>query len=354
MKIKRSAFIVGALLVLVLVLGGLWYGIAVRAVSWGTGLVMRSLQGASLSNGIQVTSVACSDTSVSGPLTAKWHEFQLTLELAAENPALGERRWRIAAESAKLKWRGMFSGTLHCELRNVSVDPEEETIMRSTTRNGRRVSISDLSLQFDRVATRKKIRALSPSAFKAAIGDFARDIKRWTGGEGASNDIELAGTLRFRIDQTPVHLALHTLHQDGQTKLVSDARDIQTAADAFGEPLTEAEAAISARHPLRIPALLVAKSTAEQIAQKTYPANSAKRDAYRHVAWSWLLCERFGTEFTRKITRAHETGSDNTAAESERDLANNRLGRSYWEQNVPFKALKEKVETESDVALRGE
>ncbi len=354
MKIKRSATIVGVLVVLVLVLGGVWYGLAGRAVAWGTGLVMRSLQGATLSDGIKVTSASCSDTSVAGPLTAKWHEFELTLELAAKNPALDERRWRIAAESAKLKWRGMFSGTLGCELHNVSVEPVRETIMRSTTRNGRRVSFSDLSLQFDRIAVHKEIHALSPTALKAAIGDFARDIKRWAAGEGASNAIELAGNLSFRIDRQPVKLELHTQRQDGWTKLVSDAQDIQTAANAFGEPLTEAEAEISARHPLRIPALLVAKSIAEQTAQKTYPANSAKRDAYRHVIWNWLLCERFGAEFTKKITRAHETGSDNTAEESERDLANNRLGRSYWEQKVPFKALKEKVETDPDVALRGE
>lgn len=343
-----------ALVVVVLILGGIWYGIAGRAVAWGTGLVMNSLQGASLSNGIKVTSASCSDTSVSGPLTAKWHDFQLTLEVDAANPALEEHSWRIATESAKLKWRGIFSGTLGCELRNVSVEPVREAVMRSATRSGRRVYISDLRLHFDRVATQKKIRAISPVAFKSAIGDFARDIKRWAAGEGAQSAVELAGTLHFRIDQQPVDLALRTRRQNGQTMLVSDAPDIQAAADAFGDPLTEAETEISARHPLRIPALLVAKTTAEQGARRTFPADSAKRDAYRHVTWSWLLCDRFGTEFARQITSAHEEGSDNTAQESERDLANNRLGRSYWEQNVTFKALKQKVENDPDVALRGE
>ncbi len=343
-----------ALVVVVLILGGIWYGIAGRAVAWGTGLVMRSLQGASLSNGIKVTSASCADTSVSGPLTAKWHDFQMAMEMTAENPALGERRWRIDAETAKLKWRGMFSGTLGCELRNVSVEPVREATMRSATRRGRPVNISDLRLHFERVATTKQIHAMSPVAFKSAIGDFARDIKRWAAGESADNPIKLAGTLHFRIDQQPVDLALRTRRQNGQTLLVSDPTDIQAAADAFGDPLTEAEAEISARYPLRIPDLLVAKTTAEQTARRTFPADSAKRDAYRHVTWSWLLCDRFGAEFAREITSAHEEGSDNTAQESERDLVNNRLGRSYWEQNVPFKALRQKVETDPDIALRGE
>lgn len=350
MKKKQMARGVLVLAIVLAVLGLAGYLVAQRMVAWGTGLVVRNLNGASVAEGVAVTSASCGGTSVGGPTTAVWRDFDMTVAVRKRAAAVPEGEWRLAVDRVKLTWRGLFSGTLHGVFKNVSVEPVQEVSIRSATRTGRRVEIDGLHLHFDRISAKKEIRALSPTAFKIAVGDYARDVMRWAHGEEGASPIELAGTLRFKIGGRQLEIGLQTVDRNGRNALVAERNDVRQAAKVFGDELTEAEARLAARHPLRIPGMMAAKTTAEQMARAEY-GTAAKSDAYRHIAWSWLLSERFGAEFAQEVTAAHEEGADNSTQERERDHANNRLGRSYWEQKVPFDALKQNVESDPRVVL---
>lgn len=126
----------------------------------------------------------------------------------------------------------------------------------------------------------------------------------------------------------------------GFTTLKFDAADIRAAAEVFAIPLAPAEVDILATYPLRTLDLMKIAHTARETARNTAVTQATvPQDAYRHVLWSYLLTRRFGPDFAREVTDAHETAPGNSPAEHDMDYNNNAVGRRYAAEGVAPEAL---------------
>jgi murein DD-endopeptidase MepM/ murein hydrolase activator NlpD len=61
--------------------------------------------------------------------------------------------------------------------------------------------------------------------------------------------------------------------------------------------------------------------------------NDGHRDAFRHAYWNILLTKKFGEDWTRRFTTAHEALPGNGASREAMDLYNNEVGRKIASNN---------------------
>jgi hypothetical protein len=86
-----------------------------------------------------------------------------------------------------------------------------------------------------------------------------------------------------------------------------------------------------------------ALTTFEDIRQEVYDAaednykgdgaEDGRQDAFRHMYWNALMTKRFGEDFTKSFTIAHEGKPDNPADQEAMDLFNNEVGRRIAVEN---------------------
>ncbi|WP_430791820.1 DUF6973 domain-containing protein [Actinoplanes sp. G11-F43] len=71
------------------------------------------------------------------------------------------------------------------------------------------------------------------------------------------------------------------------------------------------------------------RKTAIDTANAQFPEDiqNGHTDAFRHAYWNALLTAKFGVDFAREMTTAHEAVPDHTAADEAMDLHNNEVGR---------------------------
>lgn len=356
MKTRAVKWALGIVLALIVVVGTGGYFVASRVLDWGTGLVLKAVESGTLTEKVDVTSISCAKAKLRGPRKARWQDVQAEVVLTRENPAgtTTSGAWRGDIDHVDFRWAGLLSGTLHVALKDVRITRSRDKVLESTTRDGQAVSIRNLEMLADRIVVTHKVQGLSPVALKSvAVRSFSA-LNGWRRGEPAELDIDVDGGFSFDLNGEHVRVGLKCVEVEGGTALVASEADVRKAVAAYGDWLTDAEVEIAARNPLRLPRLLQVKAHAEKTVREHYEkSTSPEGDAYRHLAWSWLLCDAFDPAFAERVAEAHEVGGTNAPDESARDRANNETGRLYWQSKVPFQDLKSKVKTDPRVAIRG-
>ncbi len=170
------------------------------------------------------------------------------------------------------------------------------------------------------------------------LSQFMQDGKNselFLEGQGASN-ISLDGEAEFFTSGKYFKVRMTTKKVGTQTKIVLHKEDVRRLSPLFAKELTDAEVVVIADYPLRAPFLLFAKEYAEaesRIALSTNP--SSPEDAHRHVLWSYTLTKKFGAEFAKLVTDAHEQGdTGNSEAERKRDYHNNSVGIDFAQRGI--------------------
>ncbi|KAI95292.1 hypothetical protein T281_06155 [Rhodomicrobium udaipurense JA643] len=82
-------------------------------------------------------------------------------------------------------------------------------------------------------------------------------------------------------------------------------------------------------------------------------ANDGHMDAFRHTYWNALMTERFGAEFTKSFTNAHEGVSGNPADREAMDIYNNSVGRRIAQEH-PNASPEQLVDLVQQAMNRGE
>ncbi len=92
-------------------------------------------------------------------------------------------------------------------------------------------------------------------------------------------------------------------------------------------------------------------ANATDIAAKEFPnlkGGDTKQDAYRHILWSALLCDKYLTvsskspklKFAKAVTDAYEEcGTDNKEDSHQMDYHNNAIGRKLYNDNTPYRKV---------------
>jgi hypothetical protein len=153
---------------------------------------------------------------------------------------------------------------------------------------------------------------------------------------------DIEGLAHFDLFGIKSQAHLYTATLDGVSTLRFKETDVQSIAQAHNVTLGPEEVTLIAHNPLKMPGVLEITSIAQKtstIARRNDPATP--EDAYRHLLWSYLLTERFGPEFAKVVTDAHETVPGNSPDERAMDYHNNAIGRRLATEKVPQSTLLE-------------
>jgi hypothetical protein len=174
---------------------------------------------------------------------------------------------------------------------------------------------------------------LRVTARPAAAAREATEALRALLREGATpRALSLEARLHFRLDGSALAVRVRTAAEGERTVLRLFREDLDEVSRRLTRPLTPAERDLLAAHPLKAPNLLRMKRYAESAGARLARADPVyEEDATRHVLWAYWLAKTYGADFARQATEAHEVGSDNTPAESDRDRANNAVGIAFAE-----------------------
>jgi len=119
--------------------------------------------------------------------------------------------------------------------------------------------------------------------------------------KNANNSIEITATEAKMLDKLSIF----------QQKHFSDIKDKAHEMSAYYYPAPD-------------PSLIPSSFADEPWGWIT---NDGHRDAFRHAYWNALLTQRFGEEWARQFTTAHEGGATNPGEREAMDLYNNEVGR---------------------------
>jgi len=146
----------------------------------------------------------------------------------------------------------------------------------------------------------------------------------------------LSGILHFKMAQEAVRARVYTqIRSDGYYALQVNEEFFQTMAWYNRLDMTEAEARLLSKNPMRMPRLINIMDKAKQESQRYAEVPTIPEDAYRHILWSYLLTKAYGPDFAKQVTDAHEIGdTTSTEAEHQMDYKNNAIGREYALANV--------------------
>lgn len=251
--------------------------------------------------------------------------------------------WRVAAQSVGAEWTGWASGQIEFVARKLTVSQRNGGAIGAVRRNGTTRAATGFRFLADRFRLQLPVQELWRDSGAGAIRHLARAAAAWLDGDPASLDLEFAGVAEFQAGGHACRLTVFTEEVKGGVLLRADPTDVRVTAARMRTYLTQAEADLLSRYPLRILQLVEIMQSSEELSNEAFPERRGLRDAYRHVVWNYLLCEAFGEEFADQVTEAHEVGGHNVTRERERDHRNNALGRKYWREGVPFTELIDRV-----------
>ncbi len=142
---------------------------------------------------------------------------------------------------------------------------------------------------------------------------------------------------------------LYSVEENGKVFLRFDQADVQTLSHRMDLRLSPAQVEVAAGYPLRLPTLVDFTEQARELAREHYRYDRWMRDAMRHVAWSFLITQRWGADFAEQVTNAQEAKPGNAPDERRMDYQNNALGRELAQQGVAWEKLPVVVATDARV-----
>lgn len=197
------------------------------------------------------------------------------------------------------------------------------------------------------------VEVLPPNRLKHSVQAATQMVRDFLKTGQSSLAITGTGMLLTRIDDASVEVKFAVIRKDGISRMALDRQDVERLSQFTEEGLTSAEVDLLMRYPAAAPRLFAiqrkASSTAKVLA-KNHPG--FPEDAYRHVLWSYLLTNAFGTRLALEATDAHEQGENRlveSATDHAMDLNNNRVGVSYAESGLREVMILDKVLTDKNV-----
>lgn len=211
---------------------------------------------------------------------------------------------------------------------------------------------SDLprSLPFDRFTNAHlKVGNLPLTRPRQAAQEISRKIEELFFENKAVGDLQFSGEVQLSVDEVEMVARLYSEQEGERFRLRFMEHDIQLISDAKGMNLVAEQVAIVSDYPLRVPVIMVITDRALDLAKFHEPDDEWLHDAHRHVTWSYLLTQHFGSEFALKVTDAQEMRPGNTPDERAMDYHNNAIGRKLFAKGVTLAALPRQIREHPDI-----
>ena len=162
-------------------------------------------------------------------------------------------------------------------------------------------------------------------------------------------NFEFRGQVLIRVQDLTLPAQLYTERQGDHHRLRFSRDDVRALAAGAKVELSEEQIEIVSLFPIRVPFLIRATRRARSLSRESFPSDLWLRDALRHISWSYLLTQEFGSEFAREVTDAQETRPGNTPDERSMDFHNNAIGRQFAGNGTPLADLPRLVRFHPDV-----
>lgn len=163
-------------------------------------------------------------------------------------------------------------------------------------------------------------------------------------------------TAKFQIQNKPFVAKFSVSGEGEEYQLAIDKNDLQKIVVQLpGAKPNPAEIELIARNPFKTSVLIEIRDKAEATAKLAFQKNpQISEDAYRHTLWSYLLTKRYGEQFAKEFTDAHEAYADEEemskpldfSVANYQDLVNNGVGRQYALKNYKESEILERVMTD--------
>jgi hypothetical protein len=160
---------------------------------------------------------------------------------------------------------------------------------------------------------------------------------------------EFSGEVVMRVQDLRLPARLYTERQGDYFRLRFSKDDVQDLVEAADVDLSPDQIDIISLFPLRIPSMIETTREARSLSLRSFPDETWLRDALRHISWSYLLAQEFGSDFAQEVTDAQETKPGNTPDERAMDYHNNAVGRRFAASNVALSDLPQLVRSHPDV-----
>ena len=165
----------------------------------------------------------------------------------------------------------------------------------------------------------------------------------------AVGNVQFSGDVKLKVEGEEIIAHLYTERKEELFRLRFRDNDIRTLSDRMELDLAPEQVDIVSRYPLRVPVLLVITDKARDLSRQHEPRDPWRRDALRHVTWSYLLTKHFGADFAETVTNAQEMRRGNTPNERAMDFHNNAIGRSLFVEGEKLAALPNRVRTDPNI-----
>ena len=318
-----------------LVLWGASWMTAAVALPIAINRILPKVAALAKSQGIELTGFQYESIRVSPLLNGiRVNQLQTSFDLRPDDARNMNSQVEAACLSATLSNPFTLRGTLNIQGLEVRFDesdlPEKIPFDRFT--NGE-ISLPNLSLLQPQVAVREVLEGL-----EKLFSENQTEI-----------NFAFAGDVKVVVNDTTQIARMYTERNGQRSRLRFERADIESIANKMKLVLAPEQIDIVSLYPLRVPAIILITQQARELSQLHEPADIWRKDAHRHVTWSFLLTKMFGADFAQLVTDANEMKDGNTDDERAMDFHNNAIGRRLASAGVTEKELANRIKIDSDI-----
>ncbi len=179
--------------------------------------------------------------------------------------------------------------------------------------------------------------------------EIRKELKSLFTENKAVGNVQFSGDVKLKVEDEEIIAHLYTERHGERFRLRFRDTDIWELAKRMELDLAPKQVDIVSQYPLRVPVILLITDRARDLSQQHEPRDVWRRDALRHVTWSYLLTKHFGKEFAKTVTNAQEMRPGNTPNERAMDFHNNAIGRRLFVEGETLDALPLRVRQDPDI-----
>ncbi|NTV47549.1 MAG: hypothetical protein HGB11_13760 [Chlorobiales bacterium] len=280
-----------------------------------------------------------------------WKDISLNVTLM-RNEAKTTEEIALNIGAMTISLESLTNPTILISADGISAETNEKGDRDNLTKAASRMEDGQLQMLFS-------LRSFSKAEILEQLGILKEEMRQFSVLGVTKVPIYFSATEIFEMQGQP-SVANFTVVQEGEEyRLIMDKNDLQKIVALLAEPKPNpVEVEVIARNPLKASGLLKIRDKAAATAELAAQNNSdIPEDAYRHTLWSYLLTKKYGEQFAKEVTDAHEAYADQEEmlkasdfnAASYQDLVNNALGRQYALMKLPESEILERVMTDSAI-----
>lgn len=322
-------------LIFLAVLCGIGYLAINPLLNWLSYKAMNYTIGRLQSPNFTLSNPSFTKARISFPEAVTWEDFTITAMVVPSDDSGRVLKATVNAETLTFEAKEFFNGLFVIIAKGVQTSQEYISKGASIAHED-----SPVSLQEGEAVVPLQLHMKNLADIKMQIGNFAGQMKRFSEEARTTIPIEFSAKEIIKLKGNSFTVSLQIEKKGEAYCIVANKDDLRfIGANIFpqNQNLTPADIEIIANNPLRAPQLLRIQSKASTEAESAYKQNpKVPEQAYRHVLWNYLLAKKYGADFAKEVTDAHEITEDveemnNPEAESNRrqDLNNNEVGRKY-------------------------